>query len=74
MIRGGLRGRRRPGACPTMLQNGATSGGVPPSYWQRIAMRSLLKSGLLINLQQNKAGLIADLAILALFLVLLAVR
>jgi hypothetical protein len=37
-------------------------------------MRSLLKSGVLINLQQNKAGLIADLAILALFLVLLAVR
>jgi hypothetical protein len=37
-------------------------------------MRSLLKSGLLIHLQQNKAGLIADLAILVLFLVLLAVR
>jgi hypothetical protein len=37
-------------------------------------MRSLLKPGLLIELQQNKAGLIADLAILALFLVLLAVR
>jgi len=36
-------------------------------------MRSLLKSGLPI-LQQNKAGLIADLLILALFLVLLAVR
>jgi len=28
----------------------------------------------MIHLQQNKAGLIADLAILALFLVLLAVR
>lgn len=38
------------------------------------AMRSLLKSGLLINLEQNKAGLIADLAILLLFLVLLAAR
>jgi hypothetical protein len=37
-------------------------------------MRSPLKSGLLIDLQQNKAGLIADLAILVLFLVLLAVR
>jgi hypothetical protein len=37
-------------------------------------MRSLLKSGLLIHLQQNKAGLIADLAILALFVLLLAVR
>jgi hypothetical protein len=37
-------------------------------------MRAPLNSGLLIHLQQNKAGLIADLAILALFLVLLAVR
>jgi hypothetical protein len=37
-------------------------------------MRSLLKPGLLIQLQQNKAGLIADLAILALFLALLAIR
>jgi hypothetical protein len=37
-------------------------------------MRSPLKSALLIHLQQNKAGLIADLAILALFLLLLAVR
>jgi len=37
-------------------------------------MRPLLKPGLLIQPQQNKAGLIADLAILALFLVLLAVR
>ena len=37
-------------------------------------MRSLLKPGLLIHLQQTKAGLIADLAILALFLLLLAVR
>jgi hypothetical protein len=37
-------------------------------------MRAPLKSGLLIDLQQNKAGLIADLAILVLFLVLLAVR
>jgi len=37
-------------------------------------MRSPLTSGTLIHLQQNKAGLIADLAILALFLVLLAVR
>ena len=37
-------------------------------------MRSLLKPGLLIHLQQNKAGLIADLAILALFLLLLAIR
>jgi hypothetical protein len=37
-------------------------------------MRSLLKPGLLIELKQNKAGLIADLAIVALFLVLLAAR
>jgi hypothetical protein len=37
-------------------------------------MRSSLKSGWLIQLQQNKAGLIADLAILALFLLLLAAR
>jgi len=40
----------------------------------RTAMRPFLKSGLLIHLQQNKAGLIADLAILALFLLLLAAR
>jgi hypothetical protein len=37
-------------------------------------MRSLLKPGLLIHLQQNEAGLVADLVILAIFLVLLAVR
>jgi hypothetical protein len=37
-------------------------------------MRSPLKSAVLIDLQQNRAGLIADLGILALFLVLLAVR
>jgi hypothetical protein len=37
-------------------------------------MRSLPKFSLLIELQQNKAGLIADLALLALFLVLLAAR
>jgi len=37
-------------------------------------MRSLPKSSLLIELQQNKAGLIADVAILLLFVVLLAVR
>lgn len=37
-------------------------------------MRTLLKSGLLIQLQQNKAGLIADLALLVLFLVLMAAR
>jgi len=37
-------------------------------------MRSLLKSSLLIELQQNAAGLIADLAILVLFVVLMAVR
>lgn len=39
-----------------------------------ISMRSFLKPGLLIQLEQNKAGLIADLALLALFLVLLAAR
>jgi hypothetical protein len=37
-------------------------------------MRSLPKSSLLIELQQNGAGLIADLAILVLFVVLFAVR
>jgi len=37
-------------------------------------MRPLQKSGLLIQLQQNRAGLIADLAILALFLLLFTVR
>jgi hypothetical protein len=37
-------------------------------------MRSLPKPGGLVHLQQIKAGLIADLAILALFLVLLAAR
>jgi len=37
-------------------------------------MRSPLKAGMLIDLQQNKAGLIADLAILVLFLLLLAAR
>jgi hypothetical protein len=37
-------------------------------------MRSLLKPNLLLALQQNAAGLIVDLGILALFLVLLAVR
>jgi hypothetical protein len=37
-------------------------------------MRSPLKSALLIDLQQNPAGLIVDLGILVLFLVLLAVR
>jgi hypothetical protein len=57
-----------------VLQNGATGTTGPASHTQGIAMRSPLKSGLLIELQQNKAGLIADLAILALFLVLLAVR
>jgi hypothetical protein len=57
-----------------MLQNGATNATGPASHWKAKYVRSLLKSGLLINLQQNKAGLIADLAILALFVVLLAVR
>jgi len=37
-------------------------------------MRSLLKMGLLFNLEQNEAGLIADVALLVLFLVLLAIR
>ena len=37
-------------------------------------MRSLPKLSLLIELQQNRAGLIADLAILLLFMVLLAIR
>jgi hypothetical protein len=57
-----------------VLQHGATSAVRPPSHSQGMQMRSPLKSGLLIDLQQNKAGLIADLAILVLFLVLLAVR
>lgn len=37
-------------------------------------MRSLPKSSLLIDLQQNQAGLIADVAILVLFIVLMAFR
>ena len=37
-------------------------------------VRSPLKFGLPVNLQQNKAGLIADLIILALLLGLLALR
>jgi hypothetical protein len=37
-------------------------------------MRSPLKSGMLIDLQQNKAGLIADVIVLVLFLILQAVR
>jgi hypothetical protein len=41
---------------------------------REIEMRSLLKPTMLMALQQNPAGLIADLAILAMFLVLLAVR
>jgi len=57
-----------------LLQHGATCGGGLASNGQAKRMRSLLKPGLLIHLQQNKAGLIADLAILALFLLLLAVR
>jgi hypothetical protein len=57
-----------------LLQNGATREVRPASHTQGNAMRSLLKSGPLVDLQQNKAGLIADLAILALFLVLLALR
>jgi hypothetical protein len=37
-------------------------------------MRSLPKDSLLIELQQNWAGLIADVAILVLFVILLAVH
>jgi hypothetical protein len=37
-------------------------------------MRPLMKPSLLVNLQENPAGLITDLAILALLLILLAVR
>jgi len=37
-------------------------------------MRSPLKSAVLIDLQQNWAGLIADVGILALFLLMFAVR
>lgn len=37
-------------------------------------MRSHIKFGPLLHLQQNKAALIADLALLALFLVLFATR
>jgi hypothetical protein len=57
-----------------VLQYGATGTFGMPSEQLGNPMRSPLKSGLLIHLQQNKAGLIADLAILALFLGLLAVR
>jgi hypothetical protein len=37
-------------------------------------MRSLLKPNLLMALQQNRAGLLVDLGLLAMMLVLLAVR
>ncbi len=37
-------------------------------------MRSSFQSGIPINLRQNKAGLIADVIILALFVILLAIR
>jgi hypothetical protein len=39
-----------------------------------IDMRSLPKSSLLIELQQNGGGLIADVVILVIFLVLLAIH
>ena len=55
-------------------EDGATGRGGPPSTRRGKAMRSLLKPNLLLALQQNAAGLIVDLGILALFLVLLAVR
>jgi len=57
-----------------MLHYGATGGEDPASLSQGNAMRSLLKTGWLVELQQNKAGLIADLALVALFLVLFAAR
>jgi len=37
-------------------------------------MRSLPKLSLLIELRENRAGLIADVAILLLFVVLMAIR
>ena len=37
-------------------------------------MRPLPKSSLLIDLQQNRAGLIADVIVLLLFVVLMAIR
>jgi hypothetical protein len=60
--------------CYHMLQDGATSDAAESSQHQRIDMRSLPTSSQVINPQQNKAGLIADLVIVVLFLVLLAVR
>ena len=63
-----------------MLQHGAvrrgngTGKGSLPSTPGEKAMRSLLKPNLLLALQQNAAGLMVDLGILAIFLVLLAVR
>jgi hypothetical protein len=56
-----------------VLRIGATRRPAAASHTQA-AMRPLLKSSLLIDLQQNKAGLIVDGAIVVLFLVLLALR
>ena len=53
------------------LQPRARQGRLIHGDWD---MRSLPKSSLLIEFQQNLAGLIADLAILVLFVILLAVH
>jgi hypothetical protein len=57
-----------------MLQVGATRTPQLSSEGMGIDMRSLPKSSLLIELQQNGAGLIADVVILIIFLVLLAIH
>jgi len=66
------RGIQAPAILIQLLQGGATAPGLPASLSKGNAMRSLPKSSLLIEFQQNGAGLIADLAILLLFVILLA--
>ena len=62
-----------------LLQSSASGGrngnqrGPAAVYTLRKKMRSLLKP-MLMSLKENPAGLVVDLGILAMFLVLLAVR
>jgi len=68
--------RMGPGCCKLvqLVDRDATGTGGPPSTRMGMVMRSLLKPNLLLALQQNPAGLIVDLGILALFVLLLVVR
>ena len=57
-------------SAPTALEPGGAVCRLP----QGNHMRSFMKPNLLMSLQQNAAGLIVDIGILAVLLVLLAVR